>query len=225
VTRPFVLVHGSGGGPWCWDGVRPLLEERGSRVLAPQLPGMDDPATSLDDHARAVASEIEREDLGDVILVGHSYGGMPVAAAAELVPERLARLVFLDASDPRDGESLLDGRPDIGVLRDQAVDGLIPPIDPWFAGIETEEQAELLREHITTTPARVYDDPVRLSSPEAARLPRTFVWFTRSGYSETARRAREDGYDYHELDAPHMAIVTAPDAVAQLLLSLRMRPR
>jgi pimeloyl-ACP methyl ester carboxylesterase len=220
VSRPFVLVHGSGGGPWCWDLVRPLLEERGSRVLAPQLPGMGDPATSLDDHARAVASEIERAELRDTILVGHSYAGMVVATGAELVPDRLARLVFLDASDPRDGESLLDGRPDLAVLREQAVDGLIPPIDPWFAGIETEEQAQLLRGHITTTPVKVYEQPVRLANAEAARLPRTFVWFTRSGYAEVARRAREDGYDYHELDAPHMAVVTHPDAVADILLSL-----
>jgi pimeloyl-ACP methyl ester carboxylesterase len=145
---------------------------------------------------------------------------MVVAAAAELVPDRLARLVFLDASDPRDGESLLDGRPDIGVLRDGAVDGLIPPIDPWFAGIETEEHAELLRERLTTTPLRAWEDPVHLGSPDAARLPRTYVLFTRSGYGEVARRARADGYDYRELDAPHMAILTTPKAVAEILLSL-----
>jgi pimeloyl-ACP methyl ester carboxylesterase len=220
VSRPFVLVHGSGGGPWCWDGVRPLLEERGSHVLAPQLPGMGDPATSLDDHARAVAAEIEQKDLRNAVLVGHSYAGMAVAQAAELVPDRIARLVFLDASDPRDGESLLDGRPDLAVLREQAVDGLIPPIDPWFAGIETEEQAQLLREHITTTPVKVYEQPVRLANAQAARLPRTFVWFTRSGYGDTARRAREDDYDYHELDAPHMAVISHPEAVAEILLSL-----
>jgi hypothetical protein len=136
------------------------------------------------------------------------------------VPDRLSRLVFLDAVDPRDGECLLTVRPDLAVLTDQAVDGLVPPIDPWSVGVETREQAELLRRRLTTTPLRAFEEPVRLESPEAAALPRTHVWCTRSGYAEVARRAREDGYDYRELDAPHMGILTHPAEVAGILLSL-----
>src|SRR5262249_40881117 len=146
--------------------------------------------------------------------------GMVVAQVAELVPDRLGRLVFLDASDPRDGESLLDGRPDLVGLREQAGDGLIPPIDPWFAGIETAGQAGFMSERTTPPPVRLYEAPSRLANANAAELPRTFVWFTRSGYGGVARRARKDGYDYHELDASYMAVITHPDAVARILLSL-----
>jgi SAM-dependent methyltransferase/pimeloyl-ACP methyl ester carboxylesterase len=217
----FVLVHGSGGGAWAWDQVQPLLEQEGHRVVCPSLPGMDDPATALEDHVAHVAQTVVNGDLTGVHLVGHSYGGMPITGAAERVPERIARLVYLDAFAPRDGQSAFDTRPDLdSALRPGAQGGLLPPLDPWFAGVDTEEQAQRLRRLLTTTPLRVLTDRIELRNPAARRIPRSFVFCTRSGFAEIAGRARAAGWDYHELEAGHMAMEVAPRAVADLLCEL-----
>lgn len=78
----FVLIHGSGGGAWAWDGVRPLLEQAGHRVHCPSLAGMGEAETTLEDHVDDVARTITGSDLSSVELVGHSYGGMPITGAA-----------------------------------------------------------------------------------------------------------------------------------------------
>ena len=214
----FVLVHGAGAGGWCWDPIVPLLEARGHRVFAPSLSGLDDPATGLDRHGADVVRVLEENDLRGVVLVGHSYGGMPITVAAERAPERLARLVYLDAFAPRDGQSAFDTRLDLAeALRGWVEGGLLPPIPPEYAGVETEEQAQLLRDRLVTTPMRCLEEKVALRSEAAARLPRSYVLCTRSGFGETAERVRADGWDYHELDTEHMAMLTAPAATADLL--------
>lgn len=225
MTPPFVLVHGSGGGAWSWDPVAPILERAGHEVLAPTLPGMDHPRTTLADHVRAVVDLLEERDLRDVVLVGHSYGGMPITGAAEHVPARLRRLVYLDAFVPEDGQCAFDTRPDLAAtLGASAVAGLVPPIDPRFAGIETEEQAQMLRARLTTTPLRVLTDPISLDDRRAAGVPRTFIFCTRSGFGGIAARARGLGWDYRELDTPHMAQLTAPEELAELLLTVARIP-
>lgn len=167
-----MLVHGSGGGAWAWDGVRPLLEQAGHRVRCPSLSGMGDAETSLEDHVGDVVRTITRDDLNRVQLVGHSYGGMPITGAAEHVPERLARLVYLDAFVPEDGSSAFDTRPDLdAALRSKAQGGLIPPLDPWFAGVETEEQGQRLGRLLTTTPLRACTDRIELRNPKAHQIP------------------------------------------------------
>jgi pimeloyl-ACP methyl ester carboxylesterase len=221
----FVLVHGSGAGGWAWDPVRPLLEAEGHAVHTPSLPGMTDGRTTLADHVEALAGAIAGAPLERVQLVGHSYGGMPVTGAAELVPERIARLVYLDAFVSEDGQSAFDTRPDLeAALRPKAAGGLFPPLDPWFAGVDTEAQAQRLRTRMTATPLRVCADRIELCNPLARRIPRTYISCTRSGFAGTAARVRAAGWDCHELETGHMAMETAPAAVARAAARHR-RPR
>jgi pimeloyl-ACP methyl ester carboxylesterase len=197
-----------------WDPVLPLLAETHVVVLS----GMDDAATGIEQHGRDVVALLEERDLRDAVLVGHSYGGMPITVAAELAPQRLVRLVYLDAFVPRDGESAFDIRPDlVPCLRGWAVDGVIPPIDPDFLGIDTEEQAEFIRARMMPTPLRCFEDRVVVRSEAAAALPRSVVLCGRSGYRRRAEELRAEGWDYHELDTRHMAMLTAPDDLAALL--------
>jgi pimeloyl-ACP methyl ester carboxylesterase len=224
VAAPIVLVHGAGCGGWCWDLVVPVLRERGHSVYAASLSGLDDPETGLERHGADVVEILEEDDLHDVLLVGHSYGGMPITVAAERAPERLGRLVYLDAFAPRDGESALDTRPDLApTFRSWARDGLLPPIPPEFAGVETEEQAQLLRERLLTTPMRCLEEKVSLRSPDAARLPRTYVLCRASSFGKVASRARADGWDYREIDTAHMAMLTRPAELSELLSGLAQR--
>jgi pimeloyl-ACP methyl ester carboxylesterase len=109
-----VIVHGGYHGGWRWKEVRLALQAAGHEVYSPTLTGLGErvhlatPEVGLDIHILDVANVLEYEDLRDVVPVGHSYGGMMITAVAERAAARLARLVYLDALLPRDGECLLD---------------------------------------------------------------------------------------------------------------------
>jgi pimeloyl-ACP methyl ester carboxylesterase len=110
-ARSIVLVHGACHGAWCWDAVVPLLAAHGFAVRAVDLPGRGDGRRpgwrfSLADYAGAVVAAIEAME-GPVIGVAHSMGGQILSAAAERVPERLARLVYVSAFLPMDGDSIV----------------------------------------------------------------------------------------------------------------------
>src|SRR5690349_6349785 len=110
----FVLVHGAWHGGWCWRKLSPLLAAQGHEVFAPTLTGLGErshlagPEVGLAVHVQDVASLLEFEDLREVILVGHSYGGMVLAGVAGRAAERLSQLVYLDAYVPRHGQSMVD---------------------------------------------------------------------------------------------------------------------
>jgi pimeloyl-ACP methyl ester carboxylesterase len=215
--KPFVLVHGSGCGGWAWDRVAPLLREAGHEVRAPDLE-MREAGIGVDDHAEQVLDAVD--GLDDVVLVGHSYAGLPVAVAADRAPEHLARVVYLDAFAPRDGDSAVTQRPDaVDWVLPRARDGLLPAISPEDIGVD-EEDYDLVRARLTTTPLRCWTEPVRLTGA-GERVPRTYVWCTRSGYGGVAASLRNDpSWDYRELDSRHMVMLTAPRELAGLLLEL-----
>ena len=111
----FVVVHGAWGGAWSWNKyIVPMLREAGQTVFPVTLTGLGDrshlssPDVSLDTHIQDVVNVLFYEDLSDVILVGHSYGGNVITGVADRVPERLQQLVYLDAATPSDGQSSAD---------------------------------------------------------------------------------------------------------------------
>src|SRR6202165_3524917 len=114
VTKPtIVIVHGAWGGSWAWRRVDTLLREKGFNVYRPQLTDLGErvhlsrPDIGLSTHIDDVVNTILFEDLHDIILVGHSYGGMVITGVADRVPDRIRRLVYVDAFVPGDGESLM----------------------------------------------------------------------------------------------------------------------
>src|SRR5215207_5263898 len=139
-----VLVHAAWHGAWSWERVRPLLEGAGRVVLTPTLAGSGEraaelsPAVTLEQHIDDVEAEIVSGGRRDVILVGHSYGGMVISGVAERAPDRLAALVYVDAFYPSDGESALDQLPAAfqGIIRqiaEEAGDGWrLPPNDDFL---------------------------------------------------------------------------------------------
>src|SRR4051794_19239491 len=110
----FVLVHGAWGGSYGFRKVRRLLQQAGHEVYTPSLTGQGErshlatPSVNLSTHVQDVYNAIWYEDLTNIVLLGHSYGGMVVTGVAEKMPERIAHLVFLDAFQPTDGQSLYD---------------------------------------------------------------------------------------------------------------------
>lgn len=115
----FVLVHGGGHGGWCWQRLTPHLRAAGHEVHTPTLTGVGErvhllgPDVGLDTHVEDVVAVLKYEDLRDVILVGHSYGGMVITGVADRAPTRVGHLVYLDTAAPSDGQSMVDLVPDL----------------------------------------------------------------------------------------------------------------
>jgi pimeloyl-ACP methyl ester carboxylesterase len=231
----FLIVPGAWLGGWCWRDVAIDLRAAGHHVNGATLTGLGERAhlasreTSLETHVTDVVGLLKWRDLHDVMLVGHSYGGTVITAAAERAPERLRRLIYLDASVPRDGESNDDviGVTMAGQLRASAMsagDGwLVPPADYVTARLTDEALRAWVSERLTPHPLRPFGEPVHLSLPAAAALPRVFIQTTRSPlYDGLMARAREAGWPCREIGGGHYAMFTQPAVVAHALHELSL---
>jgi pimeloyl-ACP methyl ester carboxylesterase len=143
----FVLVHGSCHGGWCWKKVTPLLRKYGHDVYFPTLTGLGERShlvskdIDLYTHIRDVTQVLECEDLNEVILVGHSYGGLVIGGVAERIPERIKRLVYLDAYIPQDNKSAFDIEPGLETiyqeraLKERGREWLVASYEPKVWGV------------------------------------------------------------------------------------------
>lgn len=224
----FVLVHGSFHGGWCWQRVAPLLEEAGHEVRTPTLTGLAErrhlltPDVDLETHARDVTELLTFEDLQDVVLVGHSYGGMVISSVAAKEPDRLRSLVYLDAYLPKPGESEIDLWPDEWVDDHREVlEQELPVRDPPPAemlGVDDPEDAAWVESRMTPHPLNTYTQPRPKGGED---VPGAFVYCTEGALADLfgtfAERAKTRGWPVHEVAAGHEVMVTDPDAVAKLL--------
>ncbi len=233
----YLLVHGAWHGGWCWKRVSRLLRAAGHEVFTPTLTGLGErehlmsPDIGLDTHVQDIVGVLEYEDLHDVILVGHSYAGMVVTGVAEKAADRIAHLVYLDAFLPENGKSLVDYQPPqmlekfLKMTREEG-EGfkLHSLISPEEFGVTDEEDLAWVRPRMNAHPLKTKTDPVHISDPRAARIPRTFVYCNDPAvgpFGQFADRVREDeSWTYFELATGHDAMITAPEEVADLLLQL-----
>jgi pimeloyl-ACP methyl ester carboxylesterase len=232
----FVLVHGGWHGGWCWKRVTPLLRAAGHEVYTPTLTGFGErvhlarPEIGLETHIQDVLGVLEYEDLADVVLVGHSFGGMVITSVADRRPERIAHVVYLDAQIPQDGQSALD------VLRDEWpdgpawIEGLVQSGgDGWrvpvpdnvidMLGIGAAKDAAWVLSKLTPTPFKSVQDPVHLTD-RIASLPRTnitCIWDNPPGGLPPPSAA---GMRYRELATGHDAMILAPRLLADLLFEV-----
>jgi len=230
----FVLVHGTGHGGWCWGEVAGLLSASGAEVYAPTLSGVGDrfdPASrdaDLTTHTADIIDLLLGEDLRDVTLVGHSYGGTVITAVAAVAPERLRMLVYLDAYVPDAGQSQLDLWPaemraeiQVGALADR---GFRSPPTPEVLGITDPALASWVRTRITPHPLAAYREPVPEGDARSAALPRAYIRCSQGPMTSLlepfAEKARSRGWAYQEIASGHDAMLIAPREVAQALLEL-----
>src|SRR6516162_7554187 len=142
----FVLVHGSWAGGVVWRQLAPRLRKAGHEVYAPTLTGIGERKhllsreIDLDTHIQDVIGVIDEEDLSDIVLVGHSYGGMVITGVADRVPEKVATLVYLDAFVPENGQSLFNLLPsDRSLTTVPGEDWLVTPIPSADFGLKRPE--------------------------------------------------------------------------------------
>lgn len=231
-TKTFVLLHGAWHGGWCWQRVAEALRARGHRVSAPTLTGLGErshlmsPDIDLALMTTDLVNHLEWEDLADVVLVGHSFAGNAISGAAELVPERIRRLVYLDAMVPVSGRTPFDGLPeDVIAARvrqaEESSGGLsIPPPPAAAFGVTDPADAEWLERRLTPHPLRSFMTAQSFRAAPGNGLPAEYVLCNDPVYGplESARsRARELGWPVREIAAGHDAMVTAPAALTDLL--------
>jgi pimeloyl-ACP methyl ester carboxylesterase len=233
----FVLVHGGGHGGWCYAKVATRLRAAGHTVHAPSLTGLGDrshllgPGIDLNLHVQDVVNLLHYEDLRDVVLVGHSYGGMVITGVGDRAGDRIGTLVYLDAANPVDGESLVDvAGPMMLAARSMGtvVDGLelvlLPdPQAGRFYGVEDPDDLAWMAERLTPHPWSCFEQPLRLQDPEAlAAIPQWHIVCTSTLATrapDLMERARAQGR-LREIDTGHDLMITEPDAVARALLEV-----
>ena len=234
----FVLVHGAWHGAWCWEKLTPLLEARGHRVLAPDLPGHGADRTplaevTLDAYAERVRATIAAQPEA-VVLVGHSMGGVVITAAAERIPERIRTLVYLTAFLIGDGETLLgaSGRDPESAL----VGNLVPDADgrsvtvkpdaivPAFYATCSAEDAKRAIARLVPQPSAVFTTPVHWTPERAGRIPRVYIECLRDrAITLAAQRRMVEARPCAKLltlDSDHSPFFSAPEALAAHLAGL-----
>ncbi|HUD17405.1 MAG TPA: alpha/beta hydrolase [Acidimicrobiales bacterium] len=233
----FVLVHGGGHGGWCYRDVAAILRSSGHAVHAPTMTGVGErshlvgPQVDLDLHIRDITNVLHYEDLTDVLLVGHSYGGMVITGVADRATARIAGLVYLDAANPVNGQSLVDvAGPIIEATRPlgEVVDGtelvLLPaPGAGAFYGVTDPDQLAWMDERLTGHPWKCFEQPLELTNEEALwAIPQYHVVCTATLATrdpELMGRARAEGRLW-DIDTGHDLMITEPQKVAGALLEI-----
>jgi pimeloyl-ACP methyl ester carboxylesterase len=232
----FVLVHGGGHGGWCYKPVTERLRAAGHLVYAPSLTGLGErvhllsASIDLETHVTDIASLIEVEELTDVILVGHSYGGMVITGVADRVGSRIGNLVYLDAANPTDGQSLVDvAGPmmlmarSMGEVRQGIELVLIPErTPPQFYGVTDPEQIAWVSAKLSPHPWACFEQPLVLRDPVAlAKVPQSHIVCTSTlpGRDVPALKAASEGR-FWDIDTGHDLMLTEPDKVTECLLEI-----
>jgi len=227
----FVLVHGAWHGGWCWRFVRPLLRRAGHDVFAPSLTGLGErkhlarPDIDLDTHIEDIVSLLEMEDLSDVVLVGHSYGGMVVTGAADRAHARIRRLVYLDAFVPENGKCTLDYVVPERAARmreeGEKVGSITPPpLSLW--GLTQPEHIDFVKPREVRHPYRSMTQKIKLlNQPALSRLQKTFIYCSSpatGSFDQFAAKYRNDpAWKFFELKTGHDAMILMPEQVAEIL--------
>ncbi len=230
-----VLVHGSCHGGWCWKKVIPLLNKDGHGVYTPTLTGLGERShlvsrdIGLDTHILDIIQVLEYENLNEVMLVGHSYGGLVIGGVAEKVPERIRRLVYLDAYIPQDNKSAFDIIPGLGsiykerALKEQGREWLVASYTPEEFGVTNPDDIKWMNPRLSPMPLHTHDQPLRITNPKARKIPKAYICCTEFGNIQFKAQESSADWDYHELMKGHDVMITAPKELVQLLETLEVK--
>lgn len=231
--RTFVLVHGAFHGGWCWGPVAAVLRSHEHRVFTPTFTGLGErahllnPSIDLETFIRDVAAVIECEELNDVVLVGHSFGGYVVSGVADRMADRIASMIYLDAPMGSNGVSVFGEAPaDVRKARMDAAtevagtEVIAPPSSTNF-GLSDPFQVEWVDRRMTPMPLAAYDTPLVLKGAPGGQHPKTFIRCTTPALPNidaSARYAKNQGWNYVEIPTGHDAMISMPLEVAGLLM-------
>lgn len=230
----FVLVHGSFGGGWNWRFVAPMLRNLGHDVYTPTLTGLGERkhllrcGVDLSTHIEDVTNLLFYEDLSNIILVGHSYAGMVITGVSAKMPERIAKLVYLDAYMPLDGQNEVDLWPpptSEGLfVRPSGPNEIRLPPPPSAFGVTDAKMSEWVAARLVPQPMSTYLQAPPVSTPESRSIPRAFIQCTGSSILNVmapfAARAKSEGWQVREIAADHEVELTHPQELTNILIEL-----
>ena len=235
----FVLVHGSFHGPWCWQRLTPLLVAAGHEVIAPRLAdaATTHPQPDLQDYADHIAAAVSRA-AGQVVLVGHSMGGLVITQAAELVAHTISKLVYISGLLLRTGETLssfIQAHADLGVedrvLKNMklSADGALAMF-PAAAAHDifynrcTPEDAAWAGAHLNEQPTAVYGNPIAVTPDHFGRVPRAYIECLQDNavsiQYQRQMTANSPCQEIVSLDTDHSPFLSTPRELASNLIAL-----
>ena len=230
----YVLVHGAWHGSWCWKRVRKKLRDAGHEVFTPTLTGLGERShlnsagVDLSTHIADIVNLLRWEELSDVILCGHSYGGNVITGAADRVPERIRTLVYLDAFVPENGECLFDlNPPELGeqlrrLAKTARAGWNVPPIPAERFNVNPRDaawvNAQCTFQSIATFQERIRLN--RLRTHDATHILAT--GWNDSPFRAAHERAQTKGWKTRTISCGHEVMLDSPDELAELLLELTM---
>ena len=223
VKPTFVIVHGAWGGSWAFRRVEALLREKGCNVYRPSLTGQGERVhlatadTNLSTHINDVVNMLLFEDLRDVILVGHSYGGMVITGVADRVPDRIRRLIYLDAFVPNDGESAL------GIIGPRGGEWLKQMTKGDFIVPAWVKPDQPPPKDVPQS-LKTFTEPIVLKNQAARKIPATYILTVEAGreakdddFAAQAERAKQRGWPVLQLQSDHNPQWSAPEALVVML--------
>jgi len=188
---------------------------------------------TLDVHIQDIVQMMSYEDLWDVVLVGHAYAGMVITGVAEVCPERISHMVYVNGVTPSDGESMVDqlipvrGPEFTAWVQDHIDngDGFLPApasIEEiqrrW--GISDPDDLAWTLAKVCPQPATTMASPVHMGNPMAAKIPKNFVGGGESGFDSVAERTRDAGWGVYPVASGHDTMITHAEELAQILINI-----
>jgi pimeloyl-ACP methyl ester carboxylesterase len=233
----YVLVHGAWRGSWIWKRVRRLLQAQGHEVFTPTHTGVADrshlssPNVNLDTHITDVANLLRWEELSDVILCGHSYGGCVASGVADRVPERIGALVYLDAFVLENGQCLNDMIPP--EVRRERLDQAnevgegwkLPPIPAEEFNVNPSDRDWVNRQS-TMQSLACFEQPLHLTGAINQIKNVTYIWasgWSPSPFPQFYEKAQTKGWRTIAIDCGHDVMLDRPEQLARELLAVSAR--
>ncbi len=225
-------------GGWCWQKTAVLLRAQGHQVYTPTLTGMGERAHLLnksinhDIYLQDILNVIHYESLQDVILAGHSYSGLIIARVANAIPEKIKRLVYLDAFVPDNYHSYLDIKS--AAIREADLKNAIEQGDGWRKmpppssallswGIHNPADREAIHAKLTPIALAGLQQPVVFDEKKLQKIPTVFISCTGADTADhmqpSIERAKNRNWEIVELNTSHLPMITAPELLANLFLT------
>jgi pimeloyl-ACP methyl ester carboxylesterase len=225
-ARTYLFVPGAWDGGWDYAKVDSILSAQGDIVYRPTLTGLGErvhlanPGVNLTTYVNDILNVIRFENLHEIILIGHSYGGMVISGVAEQVPDRIKQLVYLDAMVPNDGESAKDVCGELwapmtrGNIKDNMVGypfgetNTVPPTD-------------------VPQPLATFTEPLQIRNPLVRKIPTAFLQMTKDGKGSPEHdkmgviRARERNWKIYTLEGGHYAMREQPENLVKKLKEIQ----
>ncbi len=232
-----VLIHGAWTGGWLWGRVAPDLRARGHTVHMPTLTGLGERDhllgldIDLELHAADVLNLLEYEDVQRVVLVGHGYGGAVAQRVATVAPERIGRLLLLDALLARPNTSLVDTLGSAAeLLQTRAYDDegltVYAPDTGLLLDSLIKRDADWVEDRLVPMPSAPFHQALDLAGFFALDRPILLVRPTQGDPAATVADAlaEEYGFPYHEIEGGHLLMIAKPDATAELIDNFARQP-